>query len=314
MTYGELRHGLSKEFPGIDLDLLDGWIQEKHQEILDFVPWRSQEGETVLQVAPSYSTGTVIITQGSSALVGVGTTWTAAMGGCMLRVNNSREYYFFTFVDPTHGTLDRPFESADVAAVTYRLDRNVFPLPLAARIVRAVRPVNGNYPIELVSMAELNRIAGNRPDYSTPRYAAVSWDSYSDPPIQQLEFYPVPQCLDSSGALPSYAVDHIYDAAALNGRTTSAGLLPWMRPGALKAGVRAAAWASKAFPGAPNLAMAQFHTKEMDSLVQKMGMTNALQRGPQSMRLAPELRRSPLGSRPRRFHDGPDFLREGGNG
>ena len=38
-TFGELRFRLSKLVPGVDLDLLDGWIMDRYQEILDVLPW-----------------------------------------------------------------------------------------------------------------------------------------------------------------------------------------------------------------------------------------------------------------------------------
>ncbi len=39
-TYGEIRLRLKKLFPSVDLELLNGWIQDRYTEILDRLPWQ----------------------------------------------------------------------------------------------------------------------------------------------------------------------------------------------------------------------------------------------------------------------------------
>lgn len=61
--------------------------------------------------ANTYSTGTVDVTNGSNAIVGHGTTWTAGMTGMLFitQLANCHQGYKFTYVDATHGTLETTY-------------------------------------------------------------------------------------------------------------------------------------------------------------------------------------------------------------
>jgi hypothetical protein len=365
-TYGQIRLRLSKLAAGVDRELIDGWIQDRYTQILDRLPWKRLEGETVIQSPPSYQVGTVTATQGSNAIVGVGTAWTQAMNGLMIRIANDQEFYVFTYVDATDATLDRPYEaqtdsisasaiatagagyqvgdlfwianpdglgasgiiqSAVAGAVTgysitspgnafsvasgvatttsgagsgftlniltvgissglaYRIDQNIFTLPYDCRVLRAVRRFHPPGELKVISPGELNRIAPGRLVYGTPRYAVQTWDADTSPPLMQLELSPIPASPDSLGNTLSFAVDYIYDQPDLVASNTSFSLLPWARPAALIKGVQAdiAEWQEK-------LTLAEAREAAFEKLVKQMAMINALQRGPQALRLAPELR------------------------
>lgn len=285
MTYGSLRLRLSKLAPNVDLELIDGWIQDRYTQILDQLPWKRLEGETVIQAPPSYQTGTLTATQGSNAIVGVGTTWTAQMTGLTIRIANAPEYYVFAFVDATHATLDRTFEQANLSGATYRIDQNIFLLPISCRIVRGVRSFHPGRRIDLISPGEMNRLAPGRLTYGLPRYAAATWDSNFNPPQMQIEFYPIPSSPSSTGETLSWPVDYIYDPADLDTFQTGFSMLPWTRPTALVNGVQADIAAHlKDYTGA------EMYEAKFGSLVKQMSMINALQRGPQPVGLAPELR------------------------
>lgn len=291
MTYGALRLRLSKLLPGIDLELIDGWIQDRYTEILDLIPWKRQEKEIILQSPVSYADGTVAVTQGSASITGTGTIWTALMNGRMIRINNTSEYYSFTRVSGTMATLDRVYEGPTDTGLAYRIDQAIFQLPSNARIVRQVTPLHDRgIPVNIVTPGDLNRMSPSRNLYGTPKHVAPTWDDASDPPVLQLEFFAVPHCPDSGSALLSWAVDIAYDAADLDPNATSASLLPFVRPAALIAGVEANAMMPR--PGYDgNIAAAQAHEIRFQSLREEMLQVNNRQRGPQQIRLAPELRR-----------------------
>ena len=117
-SYGSIRLRLSKLAPGVDLELLDGWIQDRYTQILDELPWKRLEAESIFQSPASYSAGTVAATQGSNAIVGTGTNWTQQMTGLMIRINNGTEFYSIaSWTDATHITLDRGFEQ-ETAGIT----------------------------------------------------------------------------------------------------------------------------------------------------------------------------------------------------
>lgn len=284
MTYGALRLFLKKLAPAIDQEILDGWIQDRYTEILDRLAWKRLEAESTLAAPDSYAVGTLTATQGSATVTGSGTAWTAAMTGLMIRIAAGAEYYQFTYVSVTSGTLDRAYEGITAAGATYRIDQNIFLAPSDARILRAVRPFDGGKPLEMITPGELDRRAPNRGGYGVPAMAAATWDNFSDPPNLQIELYPVPSSPDSSGIRSAWVLDYIFDPATPS--TSSTSLLPWVRPAALKAGVQADI---KMYAG--ELASAAGYEKRFDELIQTMAQNNALQRGPQTIRLAPELTR-----------------------
>lgn len=124
MTYGELRLLCQKANPGVDLELIDGFISDRYSDIiLNGLAWKRLEGEAILQSPPSYDVGTITAIQGQAAIVGNGVgTWTGDMQGRMIRINQTEEYYQFNFVDATHAHLDRPYEGTTSSITGFTID------------------------------------------------------------------------------------------------------------------------------------------------------------------------------------------------
>jgi hypothetical protein len=59
-----------------------------------------------------YTDGSIIVTNGSDEVTGVGTAWTSAMTGYWLATQPCLSAYRFTYVSATSGTLDRPYTCA----------------------------------------------------------------------------------------------------------------------------------------------------------------------------------------------------------
>jgi hypothetical protein len=142
MTYGQLKIRFVKAYPGVDLELIEGWIGDVYADILHELPWQRQNVTGVLQTLAPYATGTVACTTGSNAIQGAGTAWTPAMSGMQIRMTNPNaipdsegdddggsdftdddivvaspddDIYTFTYVGATSGTLDRPYEGTGAA-------------------------------------------------------------------------------------------------------------------------------------------------------------------------------------------------------
>ena len=81
MTYGQIKFRLTKQFPGVDADVLEGFVTDCYQEILGALPWVRLNVEALLTTTAAYATGTVASTQGSAAIALTGGTWTAGMTG-----------------------------------------------------------------------------------------------------------------------------------------------------------------------------------------------------------------------------------------
>jgi len=71
----------------------------------------------------TYNTGTVNVTNGSTAITGIGTTWTPDMTGKLFisRISGCDVAYLFTYVSATSGTLSAPYECATVLGIEYQL-------------------------------------------------------------------------------------------------------------------------------------------------------------------------------------------------
>lgn len=294
MTYGQIKLQLQKQLPGVDIELIEGWIQGRYTRILDACSWKRQEAESVIQAPASYATGTITATQGSNVITSDGvpsTVFTAAMDGRMIRIANTAEYYQFTYVSATTGNLDRGYEGPDTTAATFRIDQAVFLLPSNARILRQVTPLhNRDRPLDIVPPSELNRISSSRNSYGTPSYAVATWDNFSDPAQLQVELSPVPDCPDSGASLLSWAIDYIYEEGDIDSDATGVTLKPFVRPSCLMEGVKADAMRPR--PNwAGNIQAAQMYEGEYDKLLEQMQFINAQQRGPQQIQLADNLKR-----------------------
>lgn len=230
MTLGELRYLLSKQYPGIDLDVMDGWIADRYKQILDRVPWDRLKVQSMVSLAAEYATGTVEVANGSNAITGTGTTWTTAMTGRMIRFGTDGEWYEFTRVSNTTGTLDREYAGETDADATYRINKCVYTLDSDARDVQSVGLLDPETPLTRQTTADIDASDLNRSTYGTPQVWAPYMDAQTTPALQ-IEVWPVPT---AAGTL---AVWHTYDPAAPT--TASTALLPWVRVDALKAGVGA---------------------------------------------------------------------------
>ena len=99
-------------------------------------PTSSTAGYTITQTfqkkvkdlgVSDYTTGTVTATNGSTAIVGSGTTFTAAMVGEYIKVTDYW-YKIESFTDITHITIDRNFGETTVSGSTFTISE-LIPLP-----------------------------------------------------------------------------------------------------------------------------------------------------------------------------------------
>jgi len=242
MTYGEIRLRLTQLWPGVSLDLIDGWILDRYQSILDKLTWQRLQVEQVITTKDEYNTGTVAVTKGSAVLTGTDTVWAEEMTGRIIRVAVATSegiqsvgptYYEFTWSgsDPTLGSLDRGWEDEDATGLSYRINQNIYPLPAGTRLIHDIRNPRTNLPLKRLSLAQLNELAAGRTAYGDPEHWCLYMDQNSDPPVPQVEFYPIPTRLQ--GLIGTLIFEEMPD-----GTDTAVSLLPWVRPAALIAGVQ----------------------------------------------------------------------------
>lgn len=230
-TYGQLRMEIAQLAPDKSLDTIDGFLRERYTEILDRLNWSRLQAQSVLTSPASYATGTISVTNGSNAITGSATVWTAAMTGRVIRINAESDYYGFTYVSPTSATLDRAYTGTTAAGLSYRVDQPLYSLPADVRILDSVRCTTSPRALEEMSAAEANEMWPSRNVYGTPQYYVRYMDAATDPAVMQIELLPVPE------TVLTFPIWYTYDAAPPTSSATN--LLTWVRNGALKAGVLA---------------------------------------------------------------------------
>lgn len=222
-TWGEIRAEVAALAPGRGNDLLTNWIQRSYREILDHRDWRGLHGDAILQTIATYTSGTVALVNGSTAVTGNGTTFTAGMSGRKFRAVNRDEWYAFTFVSATSGTLDRPYEGDTDSAAAYSIYQDRYTLPTQVKTVESMEglnPDNLDWLRANVWCADIpTRWAnGNDSDEATP------------PVLHSVELWPAPHL--SMGIRYSYLVA-VFEFDGLN---TSDSPLPWVSTDAIVSG------------------------------------------------------------------------------
>jgi len=230
MTYGQLKLRLTQAYPGVSLDLIEGWCNDRYEEILAELPWSRQDVMAVLQTTSPYSTGTVAVTAGSHNVTLTGGAWTAGMSGWALRIKEDQDFYEFIYNTPTTGAIDRAYDGATSTAASYSLTQFIYVLPDDCRFVED-DSFNG-------PLGQLGRKTHQDIDLFDPLRNCSGvpqiWASYMDantvPPLMQVELWPWP---DKVMSLP-FTYQSTSDLAA-----ESQLIQVWMQPTALLEGVTA---------------------------------------------------------------------------
>lgn len=105
--------------PETPVPLAQEFINTAYSRALTETNWAGLRAEGEFVIPATYNTGTVTVTQGSNAVTGAGTTWTAAMTGRQFFVGGVGPFYTFTQTGTTTGTLDRVYGGTTVAGTTY---------------------------------------------------------------------------------------------------------------------------------------------------------------------------------------------------
>lgn len=251
-TYGDIRFRLSKLVPGIDLDLWDGWIADRYQEVLNRLPWQRADANFSVQTMAEVNAGTVTLTAGSPVVTGAGTAWTAALNGALFRVGSQPEFFKFTYISAASGTLDRGYDGAAVGAGnSYRIDQPLVTLPVGVRQVNRVRLLADDLELARVDESYLDDLSPNQIEYGNPRAYCPYGDSATVPAQMQIRMHPIPTV--ALGLIVNALAEPRFDAT-----DTTVALPGWINDGVLVAGCTADALAHKGDANGAQLAQARF--------------------------------------------------------
>jgi hypothetical protein len=234
-TWGQIRLLLSPAAATLSPDLLDGFINTRYAEILDHYPWKGLEVNTTLETTAAYTSGTVSVTQGSAAIVGTGTVWTSGMSGLKFNAIADATTYVFTFVDATHGTLDRLYEGGSSATATFAIFQDTYVLPANVKtLLSVVSPITGRPLEDLTERQEIERpLVPFCPGEPQGWAMAEDTNELNPPVLHTVRLTPAPN--EARG----YPMRYQKATAGFDGTTTAAGMLPWVTDQVLLNGCKA---------------------------------------------------------------------------
>lgn len=194
-TYQQVWNRLLLYAPGIPVPLAQQFIKNAYRRALDYHQW-SELLKDAEQVLPTeYSTGTVAVTNGSTALTGSGTTFTSAMTGRQIRILDSDggPYYTVTYVGATSLTLDRAYQGATDASSTYELGQYYIEMPSDFDALDDIRDVDSNWRLrrQFHQQNYIDFIDPKRENTGDPTlYVAAPPRVLNGVSFHRLEFYP----------------------------------------------------------------------------------------------------------------------------
>lgn len=195
-TFGQVCHRASKlpTGAGVDRVVLEGIVNDRYRQVINSHPFaRNEQREYILQTTAIYDTGTVEVTNGSTTVTGTGTTFTSAMTGRRFRVTGDSEWYVFTYVGATSGTLDRAYEGTTDTDATYRIFKSVYALPADLDVLQSIKILDTQDDLDQIDVEELDKIDPARVQSSTsPDTYCTFEDDSSTPPVPQIELWPYP--------------------------------------------------------------------------------------------------------------------------
>lgn len=234
-TWGQIRLLIQYAAGGVSLDTIDQAINARYGAILAMRDWEGLEINATIQTQDAYQVGSVAVIQGSTAVVGTGTTWLNGMSGEQIIAGGSRALYTVTILDATHATLDRPFEGPSNTSTNYTLLQAIVQLPDDCRHLRLITsPATG---LELTKMTDLE--FAQQVGFPSYEGCASSYipqpdgiNSTSGAPVKQLLLYPLP--LFTQG----YPITYERVAIAFDGTATGEGPLEFVSGDAIIAGCK----------------------------------------------------------------------------
>lgn len=122
MTWGEYRQILVQGAGrGLPLSIINTALNLGLERVQAAFAWPRTDRQFIVSLAAPAIAGSVSVVNGSSAVTGSSTSWTAAMNGWRFRVVGGLEYYTVVVTDSTHLTLDRPYEGVTASGKSSRL-------------------------------------------------------------------------------------------------------------------------------------------------------------------------------------------------
>ena len=171
-NFGEMWRKLLLYCPFAPIPLCQDWINERYRQALDFTTWGGQTAESQFIIPAASSTGTITLTNGSTAVVGVGTAWTSSHEGRQLYIGGAGPYYTVsTVTDATNLILERPYGGSTTAGSAYEIAQAYVTPPSDFLAFKTIKDPVNNWRLRFNKSPEwLDRIDAKRATTGSARY------------------------------------------------------------------------------------------------------------------------------------------------
>lgn len=129
MNFGEHIGMLISQYPQCESHTAESITWQAIIQVYSEHPWKFCIKEGRIVTEPSYATGTIQVTNGSTAIVLTGGTWDPAWTNRRINIAGQSETYDMAAILSGSGTLLQPWAGAGNAAATYTMYRDVYSLP-----------------------------------------------------------------------------------------------------------------------------------------------------------------------------------------
>ena len=194
-TFGQLWQKLLLYAPGLPPFLAQQFIKNSYNRLIDMHYWSELFTDYEKVIADEYSTGTVAVTNGLNTVTGSGTTFTSAMTGRQIIIDDAggQPYYTFTYVGATSGTLDRAYQGATDSSSTYSIGEYYVEFPADLVTLDDIRDLDNNWRLrrQYHQQNYLDLINADRSSTGNPTlYVAAPPRVSSGVTYPRYEFYP----------------------------------------------------------------------------------------------------------------------------
>lgn len=210
-TYQQLWNRVKGVCPAADPLLCQRWVVDAFRRIAERRRWSWLVKYGQFIVPQIYNTGTVSITQGQTAVTGVGTTFTPAMVGRQFRIGNSTPIYTIaSYVSATQINLDNPWGATTQSGVAYSIYQCYFTPPNDFfSFISIYDPLNNWQLVLNISQEELNSWDAQRAN-TGQAYLAANFD-YTQSTVGS---FSGPTQIVGTGAAPVLGGNATYTGAA----------------------------------------------------------------------------------------------------
>lgn len=238
-TWGQIAILLTKSTPGVDPELIFGFLNRRYEQILEAADWEGVREDVTIETVAAYqsSTDTAAWTNGSAALTLTGFTPDPSfIGRKIYRPGDTMTYVIQDIVGSVL-TLDRPYEQGTNTSGAYVMFQDVYTLPVECRVIvkdSVINPVNGR-PMVQLSRLQLARSAGTPATIGDPSIYITHGDSDPslNPIFHEIQFYPPPT---KARGIP---LQLVRTGLGFDGDNTSDSPFPWISDTVLNEGAEA---------------------------------------------------------------------------